>query len=89
MENCTFAPKEQMNDLLQSEKYLSSCYHSFALEAATPEVVQALTGLMSDTLHMQQELFREMNSRGFYPVTKAEDVKLDGVKQKFSAMLNR
>lgn len=86
MENCTFAPKEQMQDLLQSEKYLASSYNSFLMEAATPEVVQALTSLMGDTLQMQQQLFREMNSRGWYPVTKAEDVKLDGAKQKFSAM---
>ncbi|MBE6702777.1 MAG: spore coat protein [Ruminococcaceae bacterium] len=89
MENCVFAPKDQMNDLLQSEKYLSGCYNSYLLESATPEVVQCMTGLLSDTHHMQRELFEEMNSRGWYPVTKADDLKVDGAKQKFSAMANK
>ena len=34
---------------------------------------------------MQQQLFREMNSRGWYPVTKAEDQKFSQAKKKFGA----
>ena len=80
----TFGDKERMSDLLQSEKYLAGCYNSYLLESATPEVKQCLSGLLNDTHSMQQRLFEDMNSRGWYPVTKAEDQKVMSAKQKFA-----
>lgn len=89
MEQCAFTEKEQMTDLLQGEKYLAGTYNTYLLECATPEMMRCLSGLLNDTHSMQQQLFEEMNSRGFYPVTKAEDQKLNTVKQKFSAKVSR
>lgn len=83
--NHTFGDKEQMNDLLQTEKYLTGCYNSYLLEAATPEVKRCLEAMLTDTHSMQQQIFTDMNSRGWYPVTKAEDQKVTAAKQKFSA----
>ena len=84
MEQCQFTEPDKATDLLQSEKYLAGCYNSYLLESATPEVKQCLSGLLNDTHSMQQRLFDEMNSRGWYPVTKAEDQKLMAAKQKFA-----
>ena len=81
--NCTFGEKEQMHDCLNTEKYLISMYNTALTEAATPEVVQTVTELLSDNYRMQQQLFREMNSRGWYPVAKAEEQKITAAKQKF------
>ena len=89
MDQCTFNEKDQMTDLLQGEKYLAGCYNSYLLESATPEVKQCLSGLLNDTHSMQQQLFEEMNSRGFYPVTKAEDQKLNTVRQQFCTKVSR
>ena len=36
---------------------------------------------------MQQQIFAEMNSRGWYPVEKAEETKLQKAKNKFMALL--
>ena len=83
--NCTFGEKEIMHDCLDTEKYLIGMYNAALTEAATPEVVQTLTDLLLDTYRMQQQIFREMNSRGWYPVTKAEEQKIAQTKQKFSA----
>ena len=83
--NCTFGEKEIMHDCLDTEKYLIGMYNAALTEAATPEVVQTLTDLLADSFRMQQQLFREMNSRGWYPVTKAEDQKVTQAKQKFGA----
>ena len=83
--NCTFGEKERMHDCLDTEKYLIGIYQTALTEAATPEVVQTLTDLLSDNFRMQQQLFREMNSRGWYPVTKAEEQKIAQTKQKFAA----
>ena len=89
MEQCVFTEKEQMSDLLQGEKYLTGCYNSYLLECATPEMMRCLSGLLNDTHSMRQQLFGEMNSRGYYPVTKAEDQKLNTVKQQFSTKVSR
>ena len=88
MEQCQFNEQDKATDLLQSEKYLAGCYNSYLLEAATPEVKQCLSGLLNDTHSMQQRLFEDMNSRGWYPVTKAEDQKVTQAKQKFAAKVS-
>ncbi len=88
-QNYTFGDKERMNDLLFDEKYLCAQYCSFLSEAATPEVVRCLSTLLSDTHDAQHTLFQEMNSRGWYPVTKAEDNKLTQAKQKFGTMVTQ
>lgn len=88
--NCNqFGEKEQMTDLLMNEKYLAGCYNSNLLEAATPEVKRCLAELLDGTHSMQQQLFEEMNSRGYYPVTKAEEQKIGETRMKFSAMANQ
>ncbi len=84
---CTFGEKERMHDCLDTEKYLIGMYQTALTEAATPEVMQTLTDLLSDSFRMQQQLFREMNSRGWYPVTKAEEQKIAQTKQKFAAAM--
>ena len=86
--NQAFTDKEQMSDLLQSEKYLTGCYNSYLLEAATPEVKRCLAAMLTDTHSMQQQIFADMNSRGWYPVTKAEEQKITAAKQKFSAAVS-
>ena len=84
MQNCGFNEKEQITDLLTLEKHLAGSYNSFALEAATPEVVNFLGELLTDTHRMQQQIFAEMSSRGWYPTPKAEDTKVMEARQKFS-----
>ncbi len=88
-QNYTFGDKERMNDLLFSEKHLCAQYCSFLSEAATPEVVRTLSTLLADTHDAQHTLFEEMNSRGWYPVTKAEEQKIMQAKQKFAASLTK
>ena len=87
--NCTLAGKEIMNDLLMGEKYLSGMYNTYLLECATPEVRQTLCSLLTDTHSAAQQLFEEMNSRGWYPVTKAEEQKLTQTKQQFATTVNK
>ncbi|MBE6555253.1 MAG: spore coat protein [Ruminococcaceae bacterium] len=87
MTGYTFGEKEQMADLLASEKFLAGNYCSFLSECATPEVVSALSELLMDTHRMQQRIFVEMNSRGWYPVTKAQEQKIAEAKQKFGTKI--
>lgn len=87
MNCCTFGDKEQMTDLLQSEKFLASAYNSYVLECATPEVARCLSELLCDTHTAQQQLFEEMQSRGWYSVTKSEEQKIMQAKQKLGSLV--
>lgn len=89
MQNRTFPDKEQITDLLSSEKLLAGNYNTFLLESASPEVVRCLTSLLSDTHAMQQTVFGEMQTRGWYPTPKAEDTKVNQAKQKFSTAVGK
>ena len=86
IQNCNMGEKEHLQDALMYEKFLAANYCSFLSEAATPEVVRCLQEILTQTHAMQQQLFQEMNSRGWYPVSKAQDQKVTEAKQKFCAM---
>lgn len=88
-QNSTFPEKEQITDLLSAEKFLAGNYNSFLLESATPEMVRCFSSLLSDTHNMQQTIFNEMQERGWYAVTKAEDTKINQTKQKFTACVTK
>ncbi len=83
-EQKNFSDKEQITDLLSSEKFLASNYNAFLLESATPEVSRCLSELLADTHSMQQKIFTEMSSRGWYNTPKADETKIATTKQQFS-----
>ena len=84
-EQNNFSDKEQITDLLSCEKFLAGSYNTFLLETATPEVTRCLSELLSDTHTMQQRIFTEMNTRGWYNTPKADDNKIATAKQQFSS----
>ena len=75
--------KEMLTDALTAEKFLCSAYNTYASEAGTPEVHQAMMSLLNDTHSIQSDVWTEMNSRGWYPTEKAEDQKLQQEKTKY------
>ena len=75
--NCKqLSDKDMMKDMLTAEKFLCSTYNTCVTEAGTPELHSAMMNLLNETHAMQAEVWREMNSRGWYPTEKAEDNKL-------------
>ena len=85
MESQTQNMNEQqtMMDLLSSQKYLTGMYQSFGNECATPDVRGCMFSILEEEQRISEEIFSQMNSRGYYPVEKAEDTKIDQAKQKF------
>ena len=88
-QNCPFGDKEWAQTLLCGEKYLTGTYNTALLECATPEMRRTLCELLNDTHSAQQALFEEMNSRGWYPVKKADELKIMEAKQKFGAKVTQ
>lgn len=56
------------NDLLSTEKYVSSTYDSDIFESASPIVRQAMQHIQQDEQKHGQELFDYMNSHGMYNI---------------------
>lgn len=76
--------KQTLTDLLSAQKFITSVYNSDLLESATPEVERLFFGILEDEHRIQQQLFQEMNNRGYYPVEPAEEQKLQKVKQQYA-----
>ena len=81
---CKMNEQEKMNDLLSTQKFLTGAYNSYCNEAATSAVRSMLTSILADEHRIQEEIFNEMNARGYYPLEKAEDNKISSTKQKFA-----
>lgn len=82
--NGMFDDRAKITDLLSTQKHLTAVYNTFCCEAATATVRNCLLSVLEDEHHIQEELFDEMNARGWYPVEKAEESKIHAAKQKFA-----
>ena len=89
MANCEwkFDEKQMLGDALNSQKFIAGVYNNDAMECATPAVRSCICGILEDEHRMQQELFEEMNSRGYYPVEKAEEKKIAETKQTYGSCI--
>ena len=81
--------KERMEDTLSDHKFITAEYNTYTSEAATPGVWNTMMNILNEEHHIQQDIWKEMNSRGWYPVTKAEEQKIMQAKQKFAATLTK
>ena len=84
MNETHFADREQLTDLLNSQKFLTERYNSALNEAATPEVRATFTSLLAEEQQMQNGIFNEMSTRGFYPVCQAEEQKIQKTKTQYA-----
>lgn len=84
--SCTkLSDKDMTADMLTAEKFLCSMYNAYASEAGTPELHSTMMTLLNDTHTMQNDVWTEMNSRGWYPTEKAEENKLQQEKMKYQS----
>jgi len=77
--------KQIMENLLLNVKGECDLMMHGAVESSTPNVHSTFTQVLNETLKMQNEIYAKMAQKGWYPSTKAEQQKIDTVKQKFSS----
>ncbi len=80
-----FTDKEMMNDVLSSQKFMTDGYNSTANEAKESTVRSAFMSILNDEHTIQQDVFNEMEKRGWYQTEQAPQNKIDETKQKFNA----
>lgn len=76
--------KQIMENLLLTEKGVCDLFLHGALESATGSVHQAFSTALNDALCMQDEIYRKMSQKGWYPSEKAEQKQILKVRDKYS-----
>ena len=75
-----------MENLLNTAKGACDLYLHGTLESATMNVHQAFDNALNDTLCMQDDIYKKMSSKGWYPTDQAEQQKISKVKNQFAGM---
>ena len=89
MENqAILSDKDRMTDALNAQKYATGHYNELACESATPDVRSCVMNILTEEHKIQEELFDEMHSRGWYKTEAAEEQKLQNAKNQFAACRN-
>lgn len=73
-----------MENLLLTTKGVLDLYMHGAIESSTENVHQAFSTAIDDTLAMQDSIYKQMSSKGWYQDESVPPQKLQQVKQKFS-----
>ena len=78
--------RQIMEDILLITKGACDLYMHGVIESPTPNVRQAFSTALNDTLTMQDSIYKQLAGKGWYPTEQAPQQKLQQVKQKFSGI---
>lgn len=85
VEKAQFDDRAQLLDLLNSQKHITGVYNTFLNECETPALISCFSGILNDEHELQNEIFTDMQKRGWYEPKAAETVKVDKAVRKFFA----
>ena len=77
--------KNLMENILLLEKGACDLFLHGTIESGTEDVHQAFQTALNASLNMQDGLYEEMTSMGWYPTQAVEQSKIDNVRERFSA----
>lgn len=74
-----------MEDMLLTEKGVCDLLLHGTIESNTQNVHETFNSALNDALCMQDELYRKMAQKGWYPTEQAQQQQIEKVKNKYSA----
>ena len=77
--------RDLMQDMLLLEKGACDLYMHGTIESAGSNVNQTFRTALNSSLNMQDDIYKKMQSKGWYPTEQVPQNQIDSVKQKFSA----
>lgn len=80
--------KTIMENLLLTEKGVCDLFLHGTIESNTANVHQTFSTALNDSLCMQDEIYKTMAQKGWYPTEQAQEQQIQKVKQKFSQQAN-
>lgn len=84
MSTALFSDQNMMNDMLSTQKFITSGYNTNANEASNPKVKHTLMSILDEEHTMQHDVFAEMQNRGWYQTEAAPQDKVAKAKQSYS-----
>jgi len=82
--NAMFSDRDRLQDALASQKFITGNYNTFTNECITPEIRSIFMSILKEEHDIQNEVFTEIQKRGWYQVQPAEKQKIQQVKTKFN-----
>lgn len=76
--------RDIMEGILLTTKGVCDLYMHGTIESATPNVHQAFSAALNDSLSMQENIYTEMSNRGWYTTEQAPQQQRQQLKQKYS-----
>jgi spore coat protein CotF len=82
--NSSYGEKEVLNEALSTEKSTTGTYNTFVNECANPQLRNDLMQILNTTHRMQADIFNEIQNKGMYQLSQAQQQKISQAKQKYS-----
>ena len=77
--------RQIMENILLTTKGACDLYLHGTIESPTAKVRQAFSTALNNTLGMQDEVYKQMAAKGWYPSEQATQQKRTEVRQKYAA----
>ena len=77
--------KSIMENILLTTKGVCDLYLHGAIESATPGVHAAFQSALTETLNIQDCVYKSMSDKGWYTAEQVPQQKINEVRQKFSS----
>ncbi len=76
--------RDIMENLLLTTKGVCDLFMHGTIESSTANVHQAFSTALNDSLCIQDSIYKEMTSRGWYSTEQAQQQKIQQLKQKYA-----
>ncbi|MBQ9412796.1 MAG: spore coat protein [Oscillospiraceae bacterium] len=77
--------RQIMENILLTTKGACDLYLHGSIESATGNVHQVFTTALNNTLTMQDEIYKQMAAKGWYPSEQATQQQITQVRQKYAS----
>ena len=81
--------RDFLNDMLTTEKYMTSAYSVYLHEASNQPLYQEMMNIFTETQNCQRELYNLMFKKGWYKLEAADPQKLQQMYQQFQGYTNQ
>ncbi|MGN0374806.1 MAG: spore coat protein [Butyrivibrio sp.] len=79
-----YTEKEILGDALAAQKSSTGNFNTYANECVHEDVRQTMLHILKEEHDIQQDVFKMMHDKGYYPTPEAEQNKVNQVKQQYS-----
>lgn len=80
--------KTIMENLLMTTKGVLDLYMHGAIESSTAVITQTFTNALEDTLSMQDNIYKQMSTKGWYQAENAPQQQIQQLQQKYTPTCN-